>query len=163
MAEPLVPESQLWGAERDEALAEFNRQITEWGLSMPDADPLVLYFGVEEFRKLGLIEYWVANEEEAGYCGKFLFVFDGQRCPYHHHDVEHETFFVVKGKVKMVVDDKEKILQQGDILVMPPGCKHSFEGVGNALLLEASMPCVISDNFFADKRIAGYKAPQEQS
>ena len=26
-----------------------------------------------------LIEFWIANEMDAGYCAKYLFVFDGQR------------------------------------------------------------------------------------
>jgi mannose-6-phosphate isomerase-like protein (cupin superfamily) len=59
----------------------------------------------------------------------------------------------MKGKVRMVVDDEEKVLQEGDILAMPPGQRHSFTGLGPALLLEVSMPSSRQDNFFADKAI----------
>jgi mannose-6-phosphate isomerase-like protein (cupin superfamily) len=45
------------------------------------------------------------------------------------------------------------VLGEGEILVMPPGQKHSFTGVGPALLLEVSMPSMRQDNFFANEAI----------
>ena len=53
----------------------------------------------------------------------------------------------------MVVDGEEKILAEGDTLVMQPGQHHSFTGIGPALLLEVSMPSTRNDNFFANKAI----------
>jgi quercetin dioxygenase-like cupin family protein len=144
---------QVTGKEREQVLKHCRDTIKGWGLTMPDVEPLALDFGLGRFDKVGEIEFWIANEEEFGYCGKFLFVADGQTCPYHRHDNKHETFFVMKGKVRMVVDDEEKVLQEGDILVMPPGQRHSFTGLGPALLLEVSMPSSRQDNFFADKAI----------
>ncbi len=147
---------QVHGMARTEALARCRSIVAGWGLTMPAVEPLVLDFGLGRFGEIGEIEFWVANEEEAGYCGKFLFVADGQTCPYHRHDIKHETFFVMKGRVRMVVDGAERILSEGDLLVMPPGQRHSFTGVGPALLLEVSMPSRRSDNFFADSAIGDY-------
>lgn len=144
---------ELSGRRRKEALEACKRQIAAWGLTMPDVTPLVLDFGVGDFYARGLIEFWVANEKEAGYCGKFLFVFDGQECPRHHHDMKHETFFVIKGSVEMNAGGKVRILKEGDLLVMPPGDKHSFRGIGPALLLEVSQPSLRGDNFFQNKNI----------
>jgi mannose-6-phosphate isomerase-like protein (cupin superfamily) len=144
---------QVSGDERKQALDGCLATIRAWGLTMPAVEPLLLDFGLGRFDEIGEIEFWVANEEQAGYCGKFLFVQDGQTCPYHEHARKHETFFVVKGKVRMVVNDQEKILKEGDTLVMPPGDRHSFTGIGPALLLEASMPSTRQDNFFANQAI----------
>ena len=144
---------QVTGEKRWQALERCHGAIKSWGLSMPDVEPLALDFGLGRFDEIGEIEFWIANEEEAGYCGKFLFVDDGQTCPYHKHDKKHETFFVMKGQVRMLVDDEEKILIEGDVLVMPPGQRHSFTGIGPALLFEVSKPSVRQDNFFADKDI----------
>ena len=144
---------QLWGTQREQALAACRDVITGWGLVMPEVEPFVLDFGLGQFDQTGEIEFWVANEMDEGYCGKFLFVFDGQTCPYHHHTVKHETFFVLKGAVKMVVDGEEIIQRQGDLLAMPPGSNHSFTGEGPALLLEVSKPCVVGDNFFENKAV----------
>lgn len=144
---------QLLGEQRQDALRHCLETIRGWGLTMPPVQPLVLDFGLGRFCEIGEIEFWVANEEEAGYCGKFLFVNDGQTCPYHRHSLKHETFFVLKGAVRMVVDDAERTLHEGNILVMPPGQLHSFTGVGPALLLEISMPSRRNDNFFEDRDI----------
>ena len=144
---------EVTGQERKQVLVRCRRQIAEWGLKMPRVRPLVLDFGVGEFEKIGEIEFWVVNLRDAGYCGKFLFVFDGQTCPYHNHKVKHETFFVLEGAVRMKVNNKTRVMEQGDLLVMPPGMKHSFQGVGPALLLEVSLPSVRGDNFFRDRRV----------
>jgi quercetin dioxygenase-like cupin family protein len=144
---------QVTGEERERALARCYSVISDWGLTLPPGNPLALDFGLGRFSEIGEIEFWVANEEAHGYCGKFLFVDDGQTCPYHKHNVKHETFYVLKGRVRMVIDDEEKVLDQGQVLVMPPGQRHSFAGIGPALLLECSMPSVRHDSHFAEKAI----------
>jgi mannose-6-phosphate isomerase-like protein (cupin superfamily) len=144
---------QVRGQQRQDALEQCLATMRAWGLTMPPVEPLVLDFGLGKFDEIGEIEFWIANQEDAGYCGKFLFVADGQTCPYHKHDRKHETFFVMKGQVRMVIDDEEKFLEEGEVLVMPPGQRHSFSGVGPALLLEVSMPSMRQDNFFADEAI----------
>lgn len=115
--------------------------------------PLVLDFGLGDFHQIGLIEYWIANEAQAGYCGKYLFVFDGQTCPRHRHEVKHETFFLVKGRLVVEFNGREVGMSEGDVLPIGPGKYHSFTGVGAALLLELSMPCRIDDNFFENQDI----------
>ena len=141
------------GPERAEALRAFHVQAETWGIAMPPAEPLVLDFGLGDFTKTGLIEYWIANDIEAGYCGKYLFVFDGQTCPEHRHRVKHETFFILKGRVRMFFSGKELIMDQGDVLPVPSEKPHSFTGLGPALLLELSTPCEIEDNYFTNRRI----------
>ncbi len=143
----------LKGEARDKAIAEFKTHLAGWGMTMPPAEMLVEDFGLGDFRRVGLIECWVANESDAGYCGKFLFVFDGQTCPLHHHLVKHETFYSVRGDVLMSFDGKERVMKPGDVLPVPPGKPHSFTGKGAALLLEVSKTCVVDDNYFADTRI----------
>ena len=144
---------ELQGPEREEALSAIEEQLSEWGLKMPGVAPLPLHFGLDRFTEVGETEFWIANEEEHGYCGKFLFVLDGQTCPHHHHDMKHETFFVVKGSIRMRLGDEDRVMNEGDLLPMPPGTGHSFTGIGPALILEVSMPSVRQDNFFEDKNI----------
>jgi len=153
MTEGKYLDVELWGEARDGDLARVKAQMSAWGLTMPDMKVLMLYFGLDNFDKIGLTEFWIVNDEEAGYCGKLLFLFDGQTCPEHHHDMKHETFFVVKGKVMMRVDGKEREMVEGDLLAMHRGMTHAFTGVGSALLIEVSQPCVRDDNFFTDKQI----------
>ena len=144
---------EVLGLEREKVLTNIRNQVAAWGMIMPPVTPLPLHFGLNRFMEIGETEFWIANETEHGYCGKFLFVFDGQTCPYHHHRKKHETFFIVKGTLRMKMGEEELIMQEGDLLAMPPGVGHAFTGVGPALVLEVSMPSILQDNFFADKRI----------
>jgi N-acetylneuraminate synthase len=153
MAELRYPDVELDGPARKAALQQCLEQVHQWQVPVPMDFILVLNFGLDEFEQTGLTEFWVANETEAGYCGKFLFLFDGQWCPEHHHAMKHETFYIVRGEVRMIADGKETIMKPGDTFVMARGVKHKFQGVGPALILEVSQPSVRGDNFFTDKRI----------
>ena len=137
----------------EKALTKFQEQIKQWDIALPDVEPLVLDFGLGDFYKTGLIEYWIANEIDAGYCGKYLFVFENQTCPLHRHKQKHETFFIVKGKVEMTYDGKSFEMNPGDVLPVERWKYHSFTGKGPALLLEVSQPCVIDDNYFENINI----------
>lgn len=141
------------GPESDRALAAFRHQAAAWGVALPSVTPLVLDFGLGDFPNVGLIEYWIANEAKAGYCGKYLFVFDGQTCPLHRHHHKHETFLVVQGCVDMICGDVRRRLCEGEVLPVEPGILHSFTGRGPALLLELSMPCAVDDNYFDNPAI----------
>jgi mannose-6-phosphate isomerase-like protein (cupin superfamily) len=141
------------GPRAEEALETFRRQAADWNVALPPVTPLVLDFGLGEFAKTGLIEYWIANEAQAGYCGKYLFVFDGQTCPMHRHRRKHETFFIVKGRVEMVCGDVRREMGEGEVLPVPLGTFHRFTGIGPALLLELSMPCEVDDNYFENAEI----------
>ena len=148
-----IGDGMLTGFEREKAFAAFHQQIEEWKIALPHVEPLMWHFGLNDFYKVGLIEYWIANEMEAGYCAKYLYLFDGQTCPMHRHETKVETFFVVNGKVSINSDNVVRELAPGDAVRVDAGKFHSFSGVGAALLLEVSMPCVIDDNFFENPRI----------
>ncbi len=141
------------GSVRERALARCAVQMAEWQIALPPVEPLVLDFGLGDFERTGLIEYWIANEVDAGYCGKYLFVFDGQTCPTHHHLEKMETFFLVAGRAAISMGAQNFDVTPGDVLTVRPGRRHSFTGVGPALLLELSAPCMIEDNVFDDPAI----------
>jgi D-lyxose ketol-isomerase len=135
------------------AVDSLRAQAKAWTMGLPPAEPLVLDFGLGDFPRFGLIECWIANEAEAGYAAKYLFVLDGQTCPAHLHRRKHETFFVVRGEVVMFFDEAEHHLRPGDAVAIEPGKYHRFTGLGPALLLEVSTPCTIDDNFFQNPAI----------
>jgi mannose-6-phosphate isomerase-like protein (cupin superfamily) len=141
------------GEGRDRALERFLHQMKAWDVALPPVEPLVLDFGLGEFDRTGLIEYWIANETAAGYCGKYLYLFDGQSCPTHRHGEKTETFFVVKGAMKVHYSDRDLTLRAGQVLLVEPGRDHTMTGQGPCLFLELSSPCAIDDNRFRDPRI----------
>jgi len=145
---------EIEGEGRAEILKKAEKIIKGWGIKMPEVfSPLVLDFGYNDFKNTGHIEYIIANEMKEGYCGKFIFMFKGQRCPCHYHKKKHETFFVLKGEVLMKVDGKEIVLKKGDVLPMDRYNSHTFKALKNSLIIEVSQPSVKNDNFFKDEKI----------
>ena len=143
----------LAGEAREEILAAFDAQIKAWGITMPAVQPLVLDFGLGRFNDVGLVEAWICNETGAGYCGKYLFLFDGQQGPMHRHKIKSETFFIARGVVDVLLDGKERRLTEGETLFIEPWTPHSMTGVGPALILEISTACLVDDNYFEDPSI----------
>jgi len=144
---------ELQGEEREKALKKCYEVVSNWGLKLPDVTPSPLHFGLNDFYKIGEIEFDVANNIEQGYCGKFIFMFDGQTCPWHHHKKKHETFFIVKGKVEMEIPGEKIVMKQGEIKVMPQNTKHKFIALEDTLILESSKPDLVDDSIFEDERI----------
>jgi len=148
---------QYRGPGRATALEHMRQRLREWQIAAPPAEPLVLDFGLGDFQHTGLIELWICNEVQAGYCGKYMFLHADQQCPSHHHRVKHETFFIVRGHVRIVMDDREQVCGPGHTVAVPAGRVHSFAAEGDdALLLELSMPCDVADNRFEDPRTGAW-------
>jgi N-acetylneuraminate synthase len=143
----------LHGKAAEKAAQRVRDTVSSWGLKLPDVEPLVLDFGLGDFEHIGEVEFWIANENDAGYCGKFLFVFPGQTCPEHMHREKLETFFIVKGKVNMQCGERQFQMSTGDVLKVETGTRHSFTGIEPTLLLEVSKPSIIADNYFSNARI----------
>ncbi|MGA7917320.1 MAG: cupin domain-containing protein [Candidatus Acidiferrales bacterium] len=43
---------------------------------------------------------------------------------WHHHDEEDELFFIVKGRLRMKLRDREVIVHPGEFIIVPKGVEH---------------------------------------
>ncbi|HET6477036.1 MAG TPA: cupin domain-containing protein [Thermoleophilia bacterium] len=43
---------------------------------------------------------------------------------WHHHDVEDEMFFVLRGSLLMRLPDSEIVINEGEFLIIPRGVEH---------------------------------------
>jgi mannose-6-phosphate isomerase-like protein (cupin superfamily) len=43
---------------------------------------------------------------------------------WHHHDVEDELFFVIKGRLLMKLRDKDLWIDEGEFVIIPHGVEH---------------------------------------
>lgn len=139
--------------ERSEIMNKIYRITDPWGINLHTMEGMPLHFGLNDFYTTGETEFWIINDHTNNYCGKFLFVFKDQTCPAHFHKKKHETFYIVRGTVRMKVNGEEKILDQGSIFVMNQNDTHCFTGLTDALLLEVSNASITDDNFFDDNSI----------
>lgn len=43
---------------------------------------------------------------------------------WHHHDDEDELFWVIKGRLRMLLKDREIVLEEGEFFIVPRGVEH---------------------------------------
>jgi len=107
----------------------------------------------EIHKKIWGREEWIVNNPV--YCGKFLYLTKGKRCSLHYHKNKDETFYVLRGKVLMEVDDREKIMKKGDIQHITPLTKHRFSGLENSVIIEFSTHHEDSDSYRIEGQLSG--------
>lgn len=149
----ILEKLSLQGNDKEQVLEKIKSVVESWGLRLPDVPADPLHFGYNNFSQIGETEFNINNNLEQGYCGKFMFLFEGQTCPLHHHRIKHETFFIVKGKVNMVLSGRIHILNQGDLLIVNQLAKHKFTALEDSLILESSKPDLVDDSIFEDQMI----------
>jgi quercetin dioxygenase-like cupin family protein len=43
---------------------------------------------------------------------------------WHHHDVEDELFYAIKGSLLLKLEDQDIVLQEGEFFIVPHGVRH---------------------------------------
>lgn len=86
-------------------------------------------------------EKWIEVNEN--YVVKELFMSKGNSCSLQYHEKKHESFYVVKGKLKFSVGKdkdnlKELILNVGDFYTIEPLTIHRTEALEDSIYLESS-------------------------
>lgn len=69
-----------------------------------------------------------------------LFEKAGVRVPEHSHDDHESVVYLVKGRMRLVIDAKEFIAQAGDAWIHPKGVKHWSETLEDCLAIEIKSP-----------------------
>ena len=83
-----------------------------------------------------------ANEH---YAFKKLEMNAGHRCSLQYHAEKHETIYVHNGILQVTTGDtvdnlSDRILKEGDVIIIPPGQIHRMKAIETAIYLEASTP-----------------------
>jgi quercetin dioxygenase-like cupin family protein len=88
-------------------------------------------------------ETWVCNNAE--YCGKILYMNAGCHLSFHYHLLKLETFWIAKGKIRLVYGDsddmtqaKEIILEQGMNFHVYRGLRHRLYALEDSEVIEFS-------------------------
>lgn len=95
---------------------------------------------IKTVNKLWGREEWLVNDREANYCIKRMTIKPGYRCSEHYHPKKDETFYVIEGEVKLVVNGIEHRLGIDDFFQIKPFDIHYFEAIGDkfAMFIECS-------------------------
>mmetsp|Transcript_22061 Transcript_22061/g.71004 ORF Transcript_22061/g.71004 Transcript_22061/m.71004 type:complete len:522 (-) Transcript_22061:2236-3801(-) len=107
--------------------------------------------GLDAFEQYGCTLVSLFNRE---YAMKIVVQLAGQVNPFHFHKVKDETFYVVRGQLKVYLDDgHEKLLSPGDHLWVPRGVGHAFGTETGCIFIEVSSAVVDGDSYYHDVEI----------
>ena len=69
--------------------------------------------------------------------------------------MDMETFFVLYGKIQIIVNNKRKILNKGDLFTIQRGQKNFFKDISKtgSVIEELSIEYKKNDSFYVDKTI----------
>jgi D-lyxose ketol-isomerase len=118
------------------------------------------HYGLDKFYKFGLTMITIFN---SGYCKKLLFLFYNQKHPPQYHKEKQETFFILSGKVRVLIVKKNRtkniILKTGDIMTIYPNELHSFQSISRegSIIEELSTTSKKDDSFYSDNLINSNK------
>lgn len=70
----------------------------------------------------------------------------GEHMSYHMHKRREEVWTVVHGKGKVIKDGVEMIINTGDVLKIPVGCKHTLLAISNLDVIEVQLGTEINSN-----------------
>lgn len=74
----------------------------------------------------------------------------GKASPKHYHKIAEESYHVLKGQARMIIDGNEFTLSSGETLLIKPGAIHQLFNDGPEVLelLAVSAPAWILEDFF---------------
>ena len=100
-------------------------------------------------------EDWIVNGER--YCGKILHFEKGKKCSIHYHIIKDETFYLLSGKLEVLLADSKELYEKGEvnnILMNPgevlyiwPGRVHRMKGLVESELMEISTQHFEDDSY----------------
>jgi sialic acid synthase SpsE/D-lyxose ketol-isomerase len=114
------------------------------------------HYGINNFKRFGMAMITIVNSK---YCKKLLFLINKQTHPAQYHLKKEETFFILYGKVRLVLIKnnvkKVKILKPGDLITIYPKEIHHFQSmsISGAIIEELSTRSIVEDSFYIDKKI----------
>lgn len=94
----------------------------------------------------------LANDD---FCFKRLVIKEGFQCSYHHHKIKDELFYLESGKVTVEKNGVKFVLLPSQWVRVRPGEVHSFGGLCDSVILEASTHDEPEDSYRDPKRLSG--------
>lgn len=103
------------------------------------------YKSPEVYKKVWGWEEWIENSDL--YCLKKLHLNKGHQCSYHYHKIKDETFYLLSGKVDMIIDKEYIVFPINTAIHIKPNMVHLFRGLEDSVILEVSTQHFENDSY----------------
>lgn len=126
--------------------------LKDSGVAVPRRADLEIshHYGLDRFYETGLTMITVVNRE---YCKKLIVLLPGQNHPEQFHRLKEETFQLLHGDLKVVLDDREFECQVGEVLTVERNVRHRFWSERGAIVEEVSSTHEVADSYYTDPDI----------
>jgi N-acetylneuraminate synthase len=118
------------------------------------------HYGINNLYSYGAILFSIVNRE---YCKKILICLPGQMNPMHMHKIKEETFQLLSGDLKIILEDSEISLNVGETYLIEQNLWHSFTSKNGAIFEEISSTHRRNDSYYQDPVIAGVDPLQRKT
>ncbi len=116
--------------------------------------------GRDELLRTGAMFINIVNRD---YCKSMVVMTAGQAYPNHYHRIKTESFYVLVGELKVVIDGTVYTALPGELLHIERGQDHSFYTDGGAVFEEISTMYVPNDSVYTDEKIADTSYSQRRT
>jgi mannose-6-phosphate isomerase-like protein (cupin superfamily) len=132
-----------------------NDMLRQGNIVIPNETQLEIshHYGVHRFYEVGAALITIINRD---YCKKVIVMLPGQKHPTHHHKKKDETLHVLHGNLTVTLDGETRSYGKGEMIVVEPEMKHSFETDIGAVFEEISSTHYKNDSHYSDEAIGGY-------
>ena len=87
------------------------------------------------------------------YCKKLIIILPNQKHPAQYHKKKQESFFILYGKVNLKINNKNYIINPGELKTIKPGEIHEFSSKTGAIIEELSTTSMVNDSYYKDESI----------
>ena len=91
-------------------------------------------------------EYFVIHDEK-NYKIKRIEVNPSSRLSYQYHNGRAETWVIINGKARVIIDESSELYEAGDTILIPRKSKHRIENPGKKIvkIIEAQLGSVLKE------------------
>lgn len=112
----------------------------------PAADPMLAYLRGRDdapaYWQMGILWIMLATAADTG--GQFTLIeqlmAEGPQAPPHLHETQREGFYMLEGRARFTIDDRQIDAGPGDFLTVPEKTWHAFETLSEVRLLNWYTP-----------------------
>jgi N-acetylneuraminate synthase len=105
------------------------------------------HYGLSKFTDYGAVLIPLINRE---YAKKLVVMLKHQQHPEHFHKLKEETFVILIGSLKVILEGTEKTLKPGDVLLIPRMYKHLMVAIEDTVFEEISSTNFSDDSYYTD-------------
>jgi len=136
----------------DKIKDQVKEQLSNANVTVTDKDDIEIscHYGLESFFETGCV---IISKINRKYCKKILVVLPNQSHPTHRHMIKEESFELLSGDCKLVLNNRSIDLKLGQPKLINTKVDHSFSSKNGCVVEEVSTTHIPGDSIYQTPKI----------